>query len=225
MGNAAMNTIAALIGRILLAVIFIASGAGKLFDPAGTEALITGVGLPAGLAIPTGLFELVAGLAIALGFMTRIFAILLAGFCLVTAFFFHNQFGDPMQLAMALKNVAIAGGLLCLFAHAQMRWSYDSMRLNRKAEIAEREAEVAHRDADAKVREAELRAVKAEAQNEAHIETQRTMFAPGNTAVAPVAPLATAPGRMTSSAPRHDRDRDGVDDRIEGTSVDPRLRP
>ncbi len=212
-----MNTIAALIGRILLSLIFIVSGASKLFDPAGTEALITGVGLPSGLAIPAGLFELIAGLALALGFMTRLFSILLAGFCLVTAFFFHNQFGDPMQAAMALKNVAIAGGLLCLFAHSQMRWSYDSMRLKRKAEIAER-------DAAEKVREAELRAAKAEAANEAHERTlSKTQFAPAPAATVPVAPAVATSGRMP--AKRHDRDRDGVDDRIENTPVDPRLRP
>ena len=207
-----MNTIAALIGRILLALIFIVSGASKLFDPSGTEALITGVGLPAGLAIPAGLFELVAGLALALGFMTRLFSILLAGFCLVTAFFFHNQIGDPMQAAMALKNVAIAGGLLCLFAHSQMRWSYDSMRLTRKAEIAER-------DAGAKVREAELRAVKAEAQNEAlQKQGAATQLAP-----APVAAASARPPAAVAAAP--DRNRDGVDNRIENTPVDPRLRP
>ena len=210
-----MNTIAAFIGRILLALIFIVSGAGKLFDPAGTEALITGAGLPAGLAIPAGLFELIAGLAVALGFMTRLFSILLAGFCLATAFFFHNQFGDPMQAAMALKNVAIAGGFLCLFAHSQMRWSYDSMRLTRKAEIAER-------DGAAKVREAELRAVKAEATSEALQKStaaqQKTQFAP-----APVAaPVVAAP--VVARGTR-DRDRDGVDDRIEHSAVDPRIRP
>lgn len=214
-----MNTIAALIGRILLSLIFIVSGVSKLFDPSGTEALITGVGLPPGLGIPAGLFELIAGLALLLGFMTRLVSVLLAGFCLVTAFFFHNEFGDPMQAAMALKNVAIAGGLLCLFAHSQMRWSYDSMRLTRKAEIAER-------DAAEKVREADLRAARAEAANEAHERTlQKTQFAPASTVapVAPVAPAVATSGRKIAT--RRDRDGDGVDDRVEHTSVDPRLRP
>lgn len=218
-----MNTIAALIGRILLSLIFIGSGASKLFDPAGTEAMITGVGLPAGLAIPTGLFELIAGLAIALGFMTRLFAILLAGFCLVTAFFFHNQIGDPMQLAMALKNVAIAGGLLCLFAHTQMRWSYDSMRLTRKAELAERKSEITQRDADAKIHEAELRATKAEAHSEAQAQGARTVFAPPPSAAEQVVPMSAATTRIAPST--RDRDGDGVDDRIEHPAVDPRLRP
>ena len=111
-----MNYVAAFIGRIFLAVIFIVSGISKLFDVASTQQALASAGLPASLALPTGIFELVAGLAIALGFMTRLFAILLAGFCLVTILFFHRNFADPMQAGMAMKNLAIAGGFLCLFA-------------------------------------------------------------------------------------------------------------
>ena len=213
-----MNMIAAVIGRILLALIFIVSGASKLFDPAGTEAMITGAGFPAGLAIPAGAFELIAGLAVALGFMTRLFAILLAGFCLLTAVLFHQNVTDPMQAAMALKNVAIAGGFLCLFAHSQMRWSYDSMRLTRRAEIAER-------DGVAKAHEAELRATAAEARAEG-LRTAPVAAAP--VAVAPVVIDRDRDGiddrnQRTVFAPQHDRDRDGIDDRAE--PIDPRLRP
>ena len=150
-----MNNIAAFAGRILLALLFIVSGVGKLFDPSGTNAMITRAGFPAGLAIPVALFELFGGLAIAFGFMTRLFAILFAGFCMLTALIFHRNLADPMQAAMTLKNLSIAGGFLCLFAHSQMRWSYDSMRIARSGEIATREAE-------ARAREAELRAARAE---------------------------------------------------------------
>ena len=212
-----MNVIAAFVGRIMLSLIFIVSGISKLFDPAATEAMITGAGLPAGLALPTGVFELVAGLALVLGFMTRLFSILLAGFCLVTILFFHREFTDQMQAAMAMKNLAIAGGLLCLFAHSQMRWSYDSMRLTRKAEIA-------GRDAAAKVHEAELRAAAAEAKADGL-----------RTAPVVAAPVAAAPvidrnrdgvddrTQRAAPLPRVDRDRDGIDDRDE--PIDPRLRP
>lgn len=155
-----MNTVAALVGRIFLALIFIVSGFAKLFDIAGTEATIVGAGLPSGLAVPIGLFEVIGGLAIVLGFMTRLFAILFAVFSLATILFFHRAFGDPMQAAMALKNLAIAGGFLCLFAHSQMRWSYDSMRIARKGEVATREAEE-------RAREAELRAARAQGHAEA----------------------------------------------------------
>ncbi|WP_459664238.1 DoxX family protein [Novosphingobium sp. 11B] len=151
-----MSKIAAIIGRILIALIFIFSGAGKLADISATETMIVAAGLPSGLAIPTGLFELLAGLCLAAGFMVRLVAVLLAGFTALTILFFHAQFGDPMQRVMALKNLAIIGGLALAFAHSQM-WSHYY------AIARERRGEIAARDADARVRDAELRAARAEA--------------------------------------------------------------
>lgn len=174
-----MSHIVAFVGRIMIAAIFVLSGIGKLADVDGTDAAIVAAGLPSGLALPTAIFEIVAGLCLAIGLMTRLAAILLAGFTLLAALFFHNQIGDPLQQAMFLKNVAIAGGLLAVFAHSQMRWSYDSMRLRRRAEVAER-------DAAEKIHEAELRAARAEGRAES----------PGATVVAhPVDSLTSPPKR------------------------------
>jgi putative oxidoreductase len=150
-----MTTLLAFVGRLMIAILFLVSGANKLMDVPGTEAMIQSAGLPGGFAIVTGLFEIIAGLALVFGFLTRFFAILLAGFCLVSAFFFHNQIGDPVQAAMLLKNVAIAGGLLCLTALDSVRWSYDAMRERRRADLARIDAE--HR-----AHEAEVRAARAE---------------------------------------------------------------
>jgi putative oxidoreductase len=150
-----MNTLLAFIGRLMIALLFLISGANKLMDISGTDAMIRSVGLPGGLALITGLFEIVAGLALVFGVATRFFAVLLAVFCLAAAFFFHNNFTDPMQAANLLKNIAIAGGLLCLTALDNVRWSYDAMRMRRRAEIAELKAE--HR-----AHEAEVRAARAE---------------------------------------------------------------
>ena len=133
-----MSTIAAVIGRIMLAVIFILSGIGKITDPAGTAQFIESeTTLPGSVALPTGVFELVLGLMLAIGLMTRIASVLLAGFCLLAAFFFHNAFGDITQLTAALKNLAIAGGLLVVFAYGQMRGSFDHMRERNRARKAE----------------------------------------------------------------------------------------
>ncbi|WP_285020979.1 DoxX family protein [Novosphingobium sp. fls2-241-R2A-195] len=160
-----MSKIAAIIGRILIALIFIFSGAGKLADISATETMIVAAGLPSGLAIPTGLFELLAGLCLAAGFMVRLVAVLLAGFTAMTILFFHAQFGDPMQRVMALKNLAIIGGLALAFAHSQM-WSHYY------AIARERRGEIAARDADAWVRDAELRAARAEARADALAQGQ-----------------------------------------------------
>jgi putative oxidoreductase len=150
-----MSSIAAVIGRILLAIIFIVSGATKLMNVAATESMITGVGMPGGLAIPTGLFELIAGICIALGLMTRIASILLAGFTLLAAILYHNRLNDPMQSAMFLKDLAIAGGLLLVFAHSQIWYGWDRIRRDRRHEVASH-------DAEARVHDAELRAARAE---------------------------------------------------------------
>ena len=139
-----MSTIAAVIGRVFLAVIFILSGVQKLMDPDPVAQMLASTNLPASLALPTGAFELIAGLLLAVGLMTRLVAILLAGFCLLTIFFFHNQFADPMQATMALKNLAMAGGLLAVFAYGQVRGTLDSVREERRrhrAEIAQAHAE------------------------------------------------------------------------------------
>jgi putative oxidoreductase len=159
-----MSALLAFAGRLLIALLFIISGLNKIIDPASTQAMLGSVGLPASFALPTGLFELVAGLALVVGFFTRFFATLLAIFCLVSAFFFHNNFVDPAQLTQLLKNVAIAGGLLCLCAANTMRWSYDSMRDQRRVERAEREAALRAAVAEGKLeeRDAALRVAQAE---------------------------------------------------------------
>ncbi|WP_232494884.1 DoxX family protein [Novosphingobium kaempferiae] len=174
-----MSKIAAIIGRILIALIFIFSGAGKLADISATETMIVAAGLPSGLAIPTGLFELLAGLCLAGGFMVRLVAVLLAGFTAMTILFFHGQIGDPMQRIMALKNLAIIGGLALAFAHSQM-WSHYY------AIARERRGEIAARNADERVRDAELRAARAEARAEALAQGQTAVVHEPRTVVTDV---------------------------------------
>lgn len=132
-----MSMIAAIIGRILLAAMFILSGVQKLLAPAAAAQMLEAANLSPALARPTGIFELVAGLLLAVGLMTRLSAILLVAFVALTTLFFHNQFTDPVQGAFAIKNVAIMGGLLMVFAYGQMRGSYDHLRISRREHRAE----------------------------------------------------------------------------------------
>ena len=134
-----INGFIALIGRILLSLIFILGGIGKLTTVASTGAYMASAGLPASLAIPAGLFELFAGLFILLGIFTRLTALLLAVFCIVTALLFHNNFADPMQQANFLKNIALAGGFLVLVAYNGVSHSFDSLRARRRAVIVDRD--------------------------------------------------------------------------------------
>jgi putative oxidoreductase len=124
----------AFIGRFFLALIFIISGTMKLTDISGTGTYMASVGLPSGLALPAALFEVIGGLMIVFGVFTRLTALVFAAFCLLTALLFHSETADPIQAAMAFKNIAIAGGFLCLFAYDQKSWSFDSYRTRKRRE-------------------------------------------------------------------------------------------
>lgn len=150
-----MSTIAAVIGRILIALLFVVSGAMKLLDPGPVSQMLQAAGLSPALTIPVALFEVVLGLALALGMVTRLASLLLAGFTVLTILFFHNQFNDPAQLPTILLHVALVGGLLGVFAHSQVWWSMDALRRRRSEEDAAR-------NADKRAHEAELRAARAE---------------------------------------------------------------
>jgi putative oxidoreductase len=158
-----MSTIAAVIGRILIALLFIVSGAMKLLDPGPAAAMLQSAALSPAMVFPTALFEVVLGLALALGMVTRLASLLLAGFTVLTILFFHNQFNDPAQLPTILLHVALVGGLLGVFAHSQIWWSFDALRRRRREELAAR-------DADERTREAELRAERAEGRAEGRID-------------------------------------------------------
>jgi putative oxidoreductase len=103
-----------LIGRILLALIFIVAGLGKLAAPEGTAGYMQAMGVPTLLLWPTVALEILGGLALLLGFKTKLVAWALAAFTVLAALIFHRNLADQMQMVMFLKNLSIAGGLLIL---------------------------------------------------------------------------------------------------------------
>ncbi|KJH82287.1 DoxX family protein [Pseudomonas sp. KSR10] len=120
----------ALAGRVLLSAIFILSGLSKVSAPAGMIGYIESVGLPfPALALTLAiLIELVGGIALVLGYRTRLVAAGLALFSVVTALAFHNQLGDQNQFIHFFKNLAMAGGLLQVVAFGGGRFSLDARR-------------------------------------------------------------------------------------------------
>lgn len=116
-----------LIGRLLIASIFLVSAFGKLAAPAGTIGYIASVGLPAPtLAFVAALVtELSGGVLLALGYRTRLVASVLALFSVASALLFHNELGDQNQLFHFMKNLAMAGGLLQLVAFGSGAFSLD----------------------------------------------------------------------------------------------------
>ncbi|MEY4951825.1 MAG: hypothetical protein RL299_249 [Pseudomonadota bacterium] len=114
--NPVSNDALALLARVLLATIFVLSGAAKLADPASTAAYVASAGLPAPQLAAWGaaLLELLGGLAVLSGYRARPAALALALFSVLAAAFFHNQLADQNQMIHFMKNLAIAGGLLQL---------------------------------------------------------------------------------------------------------------
>lgn len=117
----------ALIGRILIAVLFILSGLSKVAAPAATQAYIASVGLPEPVLAYFGSMavELIGSVLLIVGLRVRVVAVGMAFFTLLTAVFFHRDFADENQMINFLKNIAIIGGLLQVAAFGAGRFALD----------------------------------------------------------------------------------------------------
>ncbi|MDB5893528.1 MAG: DoxX family protein [Rhodoferax sp.] len=122
----------ALVGRVLIALLFIPAGYGKLMGFAGTVSYIGSIGLPLPQvgAVIAVVVELVLGLMLLVGFKTRPVALIMALFTVATAVFFHNYWSMPADKVMSnqmnfYKNLAIAGGMLAFAAFGAGRFSVD----------------------------------------------------------------------------------------------------
>ena len=118
---------AELAARISLAALFIVAGLGKIAGYEGTAGYMQSMGVPGGLLPFVIALELGGGLAIAVGYRTRLLAFLLAGFSLLSGLIFHSPL-DPSEQTQFLKNLAIAGGFLLLVVHGAGRLSLDARR-------------------------------------------------------------------------------------------------
>ncbi len=123
-----MTGVIQLLGRVMLALIFILAGIGKIQDPAGTAGYMQSMGVPGILLWPTVALEVLGGLALAVGYKTRLAAFALAGFSVLAAALFHANFADKMQMIMFLKDIAMAGGLLLLAVGGKTAYCVDNRR-------------------------------------------------------------------------------------------------
>ncbi|WGD29181.1 DoxX family protein [Ancylobacter sp. WKF20] len=126
------NLLAA-VGRVLIALIFIASGASKIAAPEATQAYIASAGLPLPLIsyLVAVIVELGGGIAVLLGYHARISSLAVAAFTLAAAVFFHNNLADQNQMIHFMKNIAIIGGLLQVTAFGAGGFSLDGWRQRR----------------------------------------------------------------------------------------------
>ena len=108
-----------LVARIAIAVIFLNSGIGKISNFAGTQQAIAGAGLPIApvVTVFTIAFLLLGSISLILGYKVRIGAGLLIAFLVPATMVFHNPIVDAAEMTQFLKNLAIIGGLLMVFAY------------------------------------------------------------------------------------------------------------
>ena len=119
---------AALVGRLLLAAIFLHEAYAKLTAYSAAVAYSEAFGVP-GQLLPLAIaVEFGGGLLIAIGYQTRAAALVLAAFCVATALTFHVKLGVRNELLHFEKDLAIAGGFLVLFAHGAGAWALDALR-------------------------------------------------------------------------------------------------
>ena len=121
-----LQALSAPIGRLFLSMIFIFSGFTKITGYAATQGYMEAMGVP-GMLLPLVIaVELFGGLAILFGFKARLVAILMAGFSVVSALLFHQFWIDESQMNPFMKNIAMAGGFLMIFAHGAGAYSIDN---------------------------------------------------------------------------------------------------
>ncbi len=101
-----------LFARTSISLIFLLSGFNKITNYEDTINWMEKYGVTGDLLAPAIFFEILAPLFLIFGYQTKIAAILLAIFCVITAVIFHNDFTNQMQMIAFLKNTAIAGGLI-----------------------------------------------------------------------------------------------------------------
>lgn len=128
MFNATINSLFNLVGRLLLAVLFLPAGIQKISGYAGTQGYMEAMGVPGALLPLVILLEIGGGLALITGFKVRWVALALGGFCALSAFIFHYQPEQQMQMIMFMKNIALAGGFLILASSGAGKFSLDGWR-------------------------------------------------------------------------------------------------
>lgn len=134
--SANMSNFLALVGRALIALLFIPSGVGKITDFEGTVRYITNASslpVPEAAAVVAIVIEVLLGALLLLGYQTRWVALVIAIYTVVLAFSFHGYWNFPppqvtMQKILFFKDLAIAGALFFIAGAGPGGWSIDARR-------------------------------------------------------------------------------------------------
>ena len=120
-----MSNFLDLLGRIFVSAIFLFSGINKIFNYENTIQWMEGFGITGTLLIPTIALEIIFPILIIVGYQTKIAAAALSIFCLLTAFIFHNDFSNQMQIIAFLKNIGLIAALIFLIINGTKDWALE----------------------------------------------------------------------------------------------------
>ncbi len=120
-----MRNVTNLIGRILMVAIFLWGGLGKIRGYADFEQYMQHLGLAAWMTPLVVLLELGGGIAVLLGFYTRVMALVLAAFCVAPAVLVHYHTQNEMQMINFMNHISMPGGFLLLAAYGAGKLSMD----------------------------------------------------------------------------------------------------
>ena len=113
------------IGRVLLSVLFLIEGIGKIFMQEDVVMYMEDYGVPGILFIPAIILEIVFPLLLIVGYKTKWVAVVMALFTFTVAIIFHTNFSEGIQMILFLKDMAIAGGFLIIIAYGPSKISLD----------------------------------------------------------------------------------------------------
>jgi len=121
-----LNALSAPLARLLIALVFFVSGMNKMFSYAGTQGYMEAFNISGGLLPVVIILQIFAGLAVIIGWKTKLAASTLAGFSVISALIFHANFTDQIQFIFFMKNIGLAGGLLLLVANGPGAYALDN---------------------------------------------------------------------------------------------------
>lgn len=121
-----LENLSTAVGRVLISLLFIMAGVNKIGGYDATAQMMDGAGVSSMLLPLVIIVELGGGIAVAIGWLTRWWAWALAGFCILSGVLFHYEPGDQMQMAMLMKNFALAGGFMFIAGRGAGAFSLES---------------------------------------------------------------------------------------------------
>ena len=123
-----LQDLAAPLGRVLLALMFVMAGISKISGYSGMQGYMESMGVPGALLPLVIALEVLGGLALILGWHSRLAAFLLAGFTVMATLIFHANIGDQTQYLMFMKNLSVTGGLLMIVSLGAGPFSLDNRK-------------------------------------------------------------------------------------------------